>query len=177
MPAIPVDFSLLDQLKRGSVQASLEIPEMPSLPSGDAVVDFFRRLYEAMVQFSMQAANDATQFAKEHPEECKTVAIVVFAVVAAVLIWVLFPVLLSIIGTIGDCVYSFVKCVFALGDNFLQVVHLLLTRLEACILSCAGFTRRGVRSGSAAARIQRAAYGGSTTGVFSKFQSHGATGR
>ncbi|TBU25883.1 hypothetical protein BD311DRAFT_471609 [Dichomitus squalens] len=138
----PLDSSLLNQFKRGFVQASLEIPEMPSLPSGDAVVDFFRRLYEAIVQFSVQTATHATQFAKEHPEDGKTIGMLVVA--AAVCIWIVFPVLRSIIIAIG-------KCVYALGELLLQ--------------------------GSAAARVQRAAYGGGTTGVFSKLQSRGATGR
>ena len=44
------------------------------------------------------------------------------------------------------------------------------------VLGAIGFTASGVAAGSIAAAIQSAAYGGFTTGVFSNFQSAGASG-
>ncbi|TBU36356.1 hypothetical protein BD309DRAFT_1024402 [Dichomitus squalens] len=50
-----------------------------------------------------------------------------------------------------------------------------LAPLAAGALSWLGFTASGVAAGSAAAAVQSGIYGAFTTGVFSLFQSWGAT--
>ncbi|KAM5533660.1 hypothetical protein V8D89_012684 [Ganoderma adspersum] len=117
MPFIPPTLLHPDSyLSQSTFNVSLpsidiDIPEIPSLPSGDSVIDFFRGLYQAIVNFVVSTPANVGKFAEENPEVVKVGGIVLVLVVSLVGLWFVIQLLLPVFSAIGICLASVGKAI------------------------------------------------------------------